>query len=124
MTQLSVAPAADDVVYLGDVSEVVLADQNKHIEIENLFQYLDGGYQSDIVLNAAATLDLSAGTVHLNEAVHLLATSTELNQLDGVSVGGSAAGDITTIDGTQTLTNKTLTTPTIGDLTNMNHDHS
>lgn len=32
-------------------------------------------------------------------------------------------GNVTT-NGTQTLTNKTLTTPTIADLTNMTHDHS
>jgi len=169
MTQLLVAPAADDVLYLGDVSEVVLEDQNKHIEVENLFQYLDSGYQGDIVLNTAATLDLSVGTVHLNEAVDLtatatqlnaiaalsggdftnfghthadaanggqltspllneavalVATATELNQLDDVSVGGNTSGDILTTDDSQTLTNKTLTTPTIGDFTSAGHDHS
>lgn len=50
---------------------------------------------------------------NVNEAVALTSTATELNQLDGVSVGGTSAGDIATIDGTQTLTNKTLTTPQI-----------
>ncbi len=169
MTQLAVAPAADDVVYIGDVSEGVLDDQNKHIEIQDLFKYLDGVVQVDIVLNTAATLDLILGAVHLNEAVDLVATSTqlnaiaalsggdftnfahthadaanggqltsplvneavallatatELNQLDGVSVGGATAGDIVTIDATQTLTAKTLTTPTIGDFINAGHDHS
>jgi len=169
MTQLAVAPAADDVIYIGDVSEAVLDDQNKHIEIQDLFQYLDGVIQVDIVLNTAATLDLTLGAVHLNEAVNLTATSTqlnaiaalsggdftnfghthadaanggqltsplineavallstatELNQLDGVSVGGTSAGDIATINATQTLTNKTLTTPAIGDLTNMGHNHA
>ena len=32
-------------------------------------------------------------------------------------------GDIVGTTDTQTLTNKTLTTPTIGDMTNANHDH-
>ena len=52
---------------------------------------------------------------NVNEAVNLTATSTELNQLDGVSVGGSTSGDIVTIDGTQTLTNKTLTSPNVNE---------
>jgi len=124
MTQLAVAPAADDVVYIGDISEAVLDDQNKYIEIEDLFAYMEGGYEGDIVLNTSATLDLTLGAVHLNEAVDMTATSSELNQLDGVSVGGSTAGDIVTIDDTQTLTAKTLTTPTIGDLTNAGHTHA
>lgn len=70
------------------------------------------------------TLDGSAATLHFNEAVAMTATSTELNQLDGVSVGGTGAGDIVTIDATQTLTSKTLTQPAIGDFTNATHDHS
>ena len=38
----------------------------------------------------------------------LTATDTELNQLDAVTVGGTSAGDIVTIDGSQTLSNKTI----------------
>jgi len=49
----------------------------------------------------------------INGIVTLNATSTELNQLDGVSVGGNTAGDILTTNNTQTLTNKTLTSPKI-----------
>ncbi len=52
-----------------------------------------------------------------NEVVTLLkdltVTYTELNQLDGIIVGGTSPGDIVTIDDTQTLTNKTLTTPIV-----------
>ena len=51
----------------------------------------------------------------LNEDVVLASTATELNQLDGVSVGGSSSGDIATIDGTQTMTNKRLTSPKINE---------
>lgn len=36
------------------------------------------------------------------------ATWTEINQLDGVTVGGSSSGDIADIDTVQTLTNKTI----------------
>ena len=97
MTQLAIAPAANDILYIGDVSEPVLDDRNKHIEVENLFQYLDGGYQGDIVLNAAATLNLQVGTVQLNEAVDLTATSTQLNAIAQLSGG---------------------------DFTNFQHDHS
>ena len=52
--------------------------------------------------------DVSLTLPKINEAVALTATSTELNQLDGVSVGGISAGDIATIDGVQTLTNKSI----------------
>lgn len=45
---------------------------------------------------------------NVNEAVALTSTSTELNQLDGVSVGGNTSGDILTTDGTQTVTNKSI----------------
>ena len=38
----------------------------------------------------------------------LTATDSELNQLDDVTVGGTSTGDIVTIDGSQTLTNKTI----------------
>ena len=38
----------------------------------------------------------------------LTATDSELNQLDDVTVGGTSAGDIVTIDGSQTLSNKTI----------------
>jgi hypothetical protein len=38
----------------------------------------------------------------------ITSSHTELNQLDGVTVGGTSAGDIATIDDTQTLTNKTI----------------
>lgn len=61
-------------------------------------------------------------TPQVNEAVNLTATSTELNQLDGVTVGGTTAGDIATIDGTQVLTNKTLTAPQIND-TSADHQY-
>ncbi len=48
--------------------------------------------------------------------LNLVPKGSGLIQLDGV--------EIATISGTQTLTNKTLATPTIGDLTNATHDHS
>lgn len=38
----------------------------------------------------------------------LTATAAEINQIDGVTVGGTSSGDIVTIDDTQTLTNKTI----------------
>ena len=49
---------------------------------------------------------LSGGTLNSGDA--LTVTSTELNQLDGVSVGGNASGDILTTNDTQTLTGKTI----------------
>lgn len=51
-------------------------------------------------------------TPKINEAVDLTATSTELNQLGGVTVGGTASGDIVTTDGDQDLSNKSLDSTT------------
>jgi len=67
---------------------------------------------SDVV-TLTDTQTLTNKTLQLGEAVDLTSTSTELNQLDGVSVGGNSAGDILTTDDTQTLTNKTLTSPSV-----------
>lgn len=50
---------------------------------------------------------IDAPTIKINGTA-ISATATELNQLDDVSVGGTATGDIVTIDGTQTLSNKTI----------------
>ena len=46
-------------------------------------------------------------------------TATELNQLDGVTVGGTTAGDIVTIDATQTLTNKTISAAQVTEISNL-----
>lgn len=125
LDSLAVAPAANDELEILDNSEALDEDKNKRITIQDLFGFLgDGNFTGDIVLDTGATIDLSLGTIHINEAVDLVATSTELNQLAGVTVGGVAAGDIVDIDSAQVLSNKTLTAPTIADFTNANHDHS
>lgn len=58
--------------------------------------------ESQILTNKTLT------SPNINEAVALTATATELNQLDGVIVGGTSSGDIVDLDTIQTLTNKTL----------------
>lgn len=125
LVELAVSPAIDDNLHILDNSEALDEDKNKKIRIDTLFDFLSGGaWVGDIVLDTTGTLDLQAGTILLNENVDLTVTSTDLNQMAGVTIGGTSAGDIVTIDGTQTLTNKTLTTPTIGDFTNATHTHA
>lgn len=51
--------------------------------------------------------DGSANGLKLN-SVLVTTNASEINQLDGVVVGGSSSGDIVTIDGTQTFTNKSI----------------
>ena len=46
-------------------------------------------------------------------------TAAELNQLDGNTVGGTTAGDIVTINGTQTLTNKTIAASQVTEISNL-----
>lgn len=41
-----------------------------------------------------------------------------------VAAVGTASGSLVSVDGTQTLTNKTLTTPTIASFTNATHNHT
>ena len=55
----------------------------------------------------ANNVTIGDGKLILN-ATAVSATAAELNQLDGNTVGGTTAGDIVTIDGTQTLSNKTI----------------
>lgn len=50
----------------------------------------------------------NATTSDLNKLHDITASATDINQIDGVTVGGTTSGDIVTIDGTQTLTNKTI----------------
>jgi hypothetical protein len=68
----------------------------------------------DDLLTLPTGVTLSGGTlkldsIYLNEVVALTATATELNQLDGVTVGGTSAGDIVDLNTAQTLLNKTFT---------------
>lgn len=49
--------------------------------------------------------------------------SNDVLESTGLTVG-ETPGVVSVVAGAETLTNKTLTTPTIGDQTNMNHDHS
>lgn len=75
------------------------------------FTYSTTGPQFELKLGAAyedlQVAGLKASSITLGGTA-ISATAAELNQLDDVSVGGTATGDIVTIDGTQTLTNKSI----------------
>lgn len=64
------------------------------------------------IVNSKAVVYGSSGEVNATTlqigGTSISATAAELNQLDDVSVGGTTSGDIVTIDGTQTLTNKSI----------------
>lgn len=63
----------------------------------------------NVLDGVAATLTFD----ELNILDGVTSSAAEINQLDGVAVGGTAAGDILTTNGTQTLTNKTYSAPTV-----------
>lgn len=65
-------------------------------------------------VNIAGDLTLPSGKVFKINATTVLSATEVL----GREPGGTAAGDIATIDATQILTNKTLTTPTITSIVN------
>jgi hypothetical protein len=62
-------------------------------------------------LNKLSGVTSSASELNILDGV--TATASEINQLDDVVFGGTDSDDIVTIGGTQTLTNKGLTTPTL-----------
>jgi hypothetical protein len=79
------------------------------------------GYSgNDIIsLNAGVVSVCTASSADLVKLHAITASAANINQLTGNTFGGSTAGDVVTIDGTQTLTNKTLTTPKINEAVNL-----
>lgn len=79
------------------------------------------GYSgNDIIsLNAGVISVCTATSADLVKLHGITASYSELNQLTGVTVGGSASGDIVTIGGVQSLTNKTLTAPKLNEAVNL-----
>jgi len=91
---------------------------NQELILPDLGDGASGTPNSDTFALLAASqvlLNKELTTPIFNGGLALTATSTELNQLDDVSVGGTLSGDIVTIDGSQELTNKTLTTPLVNE---------
>jgi len=85
-----------------------------------------------VKLDASGALDSSVIGASF-ETTDLGVTGLTVSQLLRVNSGGTAiessgktvpTGDIVGTSDSQTLTNKTLTTPTVGDFTNAPHDHS
>ncbi len=85
MTQLAVAPAADDVIYIGDVSEAVLDDQNKYIEIQDLFKYLDGVPRPGSVQLVLFASGSSVSTGDGTEAIAIPASFNGLDLIDALA---------------------------------------
>lgn len=76
---------------------------------------------SDLFLASGAVLNFANGDVIATHSTGILTVGTgELR----VTNAGTNSASVVTVGGTQTLTNKTLTTPTIGSFTNATHDHS
>ena len=76
------------------------------------------------ITSSPAELNLLDGVAGLVQAdftklAAIDASATEINQLDGVTVGGTTAGDIVTINGTQTLTNKTISAAQVTEISNL-----
>ena len=98
----------------------------------NLLDGVSGLVKAD--LTKLAAIDASAAELNLLDGVTGLvqgdftklaaidASAAEINQLDDVSVGGTSTGDIVTIDGSQTLTNKTIAASQVTEISNLTAD--
>lgn len=101
----------------GTTFKAELADLKQYV-LEG--RYIGGAGVSDILTsngtqtttNKTLTSPTLNGTVTLGTTA-ITATGTEINQLAGIVVGGPDADDIATIGGTETLSGKTLASPTI-----------
>ena len=82
------------VIYDGDGTATDLEVAGNHINVKTKLKL------------AGVALDATASEQKAFSG--LTATSSELNQLDDVEVGGSNADDIISVGATQTLTNKTI----------------
>ena len=75
------------------------------------------------ITNSKAVVYGSSGEVNATTlqigGTSITATATELNQLDDNTVGGTTAGDIVTIDGSQTLSNKTIAASQVTEISNL-----
>lgn len=73
----------------------------------------------DLVGNPFVDADIAVGAdINADKIGTGVISTAEFNQLDGITSA------VVGINDTQTLTNKTLTIPTIGDFQNSTHDHS
>lgn len=80
LTALGAAPALTDYFFFIDISEASDDDKNKRVTFQNVFGLLSVGDGFDVTVGSGKTLDLqNAGTIYVNEAVALTATSSELN---------------------------------------------
>jgi hypothetical protein len=125
-------------VNIGDHNIVLDSDNNTSAVVNGAGITINGGQGDDATFTYSTTgpqFELKLGTAYEDLQVAGLkassitlggtaisATATELNQLDGVSVGGTTSGDIVTIDGTQTLSNKTIAASQVTEISNLTAD--
>jgi hypothetical protein len=92
---------------------------NVGIGITNPLEKLDvlGNVRTSGQFISSITGTFTTGTAPLNVASRRLVTNLNSDYLRGGEPGGSASGDIVTIDANQTLTNKTLTSSSLSNPT-------
>ncbi len=94
-----------------DLLTVYDGDDNEGLETD-LKQVNDGeGVNSCIQISTTklniATHNGSNSGLMLNNSL-ITSSAPEINQLDGVTIGGTSSGDVITVTGSQTLNNKTI----------------
>lgn len=115
--------------YLNGIPLVDAALETWKVDGNNLY-YLDGNvgigtssYSAKLTVSEDISASRFISTVSSGIAPFTVTSDTVVTNLNayylrGGSPGGGASGDIVTIDASQTLTNKTLTSPTIASINN------
>jgi len=118
-TTIEIASDGSNLVTTESSAELSDTDNDTKIQVEesadeDIIRFDVAGTQIGTIDADGLTIDEVDADVIKKDGTAIAATAAELSQLNGVTVGGSGAGDIVTTTDEQTLISKTLINPVFG----------